>query len=187
MRAALRALACVGALLAPTVTALSAQALLSREEALAQVFPGATTTSERVFLTADQMKAAADRAGVAIPSALVGRYLATKNGAPVGRAYVDTHVVRTKKETVLIALDAAGTVKRVDVIAMLEPPEYRAPQPFLGQFAGRRLQDDLRLQRAIRPIAGATLTATAVTDAVRRVLAIDAVLTGGSAPQGPSR
>jgi hypothetical protein len=34
----------------------------------------------------------------------------------------------------------------------------------------------VRLHRAIRPIAGATLTAGAVTEAVRRVLAIDEVL-----------
>ena len=105
----------------------------------------------------------------------------------MGHAYVDTHVVRTKKETVLVSLDASGAVKRVDVIAMLEPPEYRAPQPFLRQFTGRRLQDDLRLQRAIRPIAGATLTANAVTDAVRRVLAIDAVLSSPAVPKALER
>lgn len=165
----------------------AAQTLLSREEALALAFPGGVATAERIFLTTEQVTRAADRAGLAIPSALVGRYIVTKDGAPIGRAYVDTHVVRTKKETLLVSLDSSGAVRRVDVIAMLEPPEYRAPQAFLGQFAGRRLQEDLRLQRAIRPIAGATLTANAVTDAVRRVLAIDAVLTASGAPQEPAR
>lgn len=163
------------------------QTLLSRDEALALAFPGAVTTPERVFLTEPQMKAAAERAGAAIPSALVGRYVATKDGVTIGRAYVDTHVVRTKKETVLVSLDPSGRVKRVDVIAMLEPLEYRAPPPFLSQFTGRQLQDDLRLQRAIRPIAGATLTAHAVTDAVRRVLAIDAVLTPAAIPKASGR
>jgi Na+-translocating ferredoxin:NAD+ oxidoreductase RnfG subunit len=46
----------------------------------------------------------------------------------------------------------------------------------LRQFDAQPLNDDVALQRAIRPIAGATLTARSVTDAVRRVMAIDEVL-----------
>jgi hypothetical protein len=168
----------VSALLGVALAAASLHAgpLLTREEALALAYPGATFTAERIFLAADQQKRAADSAGVPIATALVARYVATKDGAVLGRAYADTHTVRNKKETLLISLDAAGKVKRVDATAFLEPPEYQAPQPFLNQYTGRALDDELRLHRAIRPVAGATLTANAVTDAVRRVLAIDAVL-----------
>lgn len=150
--------------------------LLTREEALALAYPGGAFTAERVFLTAEQQKRAAAAAGVEIASALVARYVATVNGTIAGRAYIDTHTVRTKKQTLLISLDADGQVKRVDVTAFLEPMEYQAPAAFLNQYRDRELSDDLRLQRAIRPIAGATLTAVAATDAVRRVLAIDSVL-----------
>lgn len=166
------------ALLAVLVTAgsVSAGPLLTREEALALAYPGAAIAAERVFLTDAQKKRVAADSGVAPASSLVARYVATKDGKIVGRAYVDTHNVRTKKETLLISLDAEGRVKRVDTTAFLEPLEYQAPPPFTNQFNGKPLTDDLRLQRAIRPIAGATLTARAVTDAVRRALAIDAVL-----------
>lgn len=172
------------ALLLATTAAvpLAAAADISREEALAAAYPGATFRAERVFLTADQQKQAAARAGVEVPSALVARYLASKDGRVVGRAYVDTHVVRTKKESLLVSLDGEGRVKRVDVTAFLEPGEYEAPEPWLRQYGERRLDDDLAVSRAIRPIAGATLTARAANAAVRRVLAIDAVLHGsGSA------
>ena len=111
-----------------------------------------------------------------VPTALVARYVATKDGKVVGRAYVDTHVVRTKRESLLISLDPEGLVMRIDVTAFQEPPDYRAPDAWLRQFRGRALGDDLAVNRAIRPIAGATLTAREVTNAVRRVLAIDAVL-----------
>jgi hypothetical protein len=163
------------------VAAAHAQAL-SREEALASAFPGAAIQSEQVFLTAEQQKQAEAMAGTPLPSALVARYLATASGRLIGRAYVDTHVVRTKKESLLICLDAAGRVLRVEATAFLEPPEYRAPQAWTRQFNGRRLDDDLRVNRAIRPIAGATLTANAETAAVRRVLAVDRVLTGAGHP-----
>lgn len=163
--------------LAALVAAGSAPAApITREEALALAFPGAAIEDERVFLTPDQRQRAASRAGEEIPSALVARYVATRDGTVVGRAYVDTNVVRTKKETLLISLDADGRVRRIDVTAFLEPGEYAPPPPWLQQYEGRPLTDDLAVNRAIRPIAGATLTARAVNDAVRRVVAIDAVL-----------
>ena len=149
---------------------------VTRSEALAAVFPGAVVVAQRVFLTQQQMAAAAASAGVEIESALVARYVATSGDTVVGRAYVDTHVVRTKRESLLVSLAADGSVKRVDVTAFLEPPDYLAPERWLRQYDRRRLGDDLALQRAIRPIAGATLTANATNAAVRRVLAIDQVL-----------
>jgi hypothetical protein len=84
--------------------------------------------------------------------------------------------VRTKKESLLISLDGRGRVVRLDVTAFLEPSEFRAPEAWLRQYRGRALEDGLTVNRAIRPIAGATLTARAANDAVRRVLAIDAIL-----------
>ncbi|MBF8300695.1 MAG: hypothetical protein HW394_1065 [Acidobacteria bacterium] len=156
--------------------ALFAQTL-SREEALAGVYPGADIRAEQVFLTPGQLTRVAVRAGTdPISSALVARYLATRDGQVVGRAYVDTHTVRTKRESLLISLDAQGRVLRVDVTAFLEPSEFRAPEPWLGQYRGRALDDDLGINRVIRPIAGATLTARAANSAVRRVLAIDEIL-----------
>ena len=174
--------ALVSGVSAAAAPAAGAQSTITREEALAAVYPGASVRAEQVFLTAEQQRRAAAAGGVTIPSALVARYTATANGRVVGRAYVDTHVVRTKKESLLISLDANGRVKRVDVTAFLEPPEYQAPEAWSKQYNGRALDDDLRMHRAIRPIAGATLTAKAATDAVRRVLAIDQVLREGTEP-----
>jgi hypothetical protein len=162
---------------------------ISREEALALAFPGASIRTEQLFLTAAQQKAAEARAGGPIASALVVRYIAAKGGAPIGRAYVDTATVRTKNETLLVSLDPAGRVRRIDVTAFLEPAEYLPPEAWLRQYGDRPLSDDLALNRAIRPIAGATLTARAVNAAVRRILAIDAELGGGNttAPPGGAR
>jgi electron transport complex protein RnfG len=148
----------------------------SREEVLKRVYPSTTIQSERQFLTEDQMKRAAAISGVDVPTALIARYVASAGGKIVGRAYVDTHVVRTKNESLLICLDESGKVKRVEVTAFLEPPEFRGNDAWYGQFRDRTLTPDLNLNRAIRPIAGATLTGTATTRAVRRVLAIDQVL-----------
>jgi hypothetical protein len=160
------------AVLAPMAAAQD----LTREEALASAYPGADIRAEQVFLTKAQVDDVAKRARGDTPPALIARYLARRGGTVVGRAYVDTHTVRTKKESLLISLDAAGRVIRVDVTAFLEPSEFRAPESWLRQYQGRELEDNLGINRAIRPIAGATLTARAANDAVRRVLAIDEIL-----------
>lgn len=152
---------------------------ISREEALASVYPNASIRAEQIFLTAAQLERIATRSRSDVDQALIARYIAVRGGQTIGRAYVDTHIVRTKRESLLISLDAGGRVLRVDVTAFQEPPEYRASELWLGQYQGRALDDDLAVNRAIRPIAGATITTRATNAAVRRVLAIDEVLRAG--------
>ncbi|MCW5979717.1 MAG: hypothetical protein KIT09_16680 [Bryobacteraceae bacterium] len=153
-----------------------ARGQIQRAEALAQTFLDARIESERIFLTEAERTRAEQLSGVNVPSLLIARYVARKDGEVVGWAYVDTHVVRTKNESLLIALNPDRSVRRIEVTAFLEPPEYKASGAWYSQFDGRRLSDDLNLQRAIRPIAGASLTGIATTQAVRRVLAIDRIL-----------
>ena len=178
-RSARHARRVLGASMAMLIAGAAAAAGITRDEALGLAFPGATIRAEQLFMTPEQQKRAAAIGGVEVLSALVARYVATKDGQAIGRAYVDTSTVRTKKETLLISLDPAGRVKRIDVTAFLEPAEYQAPDAWLRQYRERALSEDLGLNRAIRPIAGATLTARAVNAAVRRVLAIDQVLQEG--------
>ena len=162
------------------LTSASAAQGISREEALAGADPGARIRAEQVFRTDAHVKQAATAARTDVASPLVARYIASRDGTVVGRAYVDTHTVRTKKESLLISLSATGRVIRIDVTAFLEPTEYRASEPWLRQYRGRPLDEDLGIDRAIRPIAGATLTARATNAAVRRVMAIDQILGEGS-------
>ena len=172
----MRALAAAtAALIVLTATAAAPQGI-SRDEALAAVYPGASIRAEQVFLTPGQQKQVLTRGDVDVPTQLVARYVATREGKVIGRAYVDTHTVRTKRESLLVSLDSDGQVLRVDVTAFLEPAEYRASDAWLRQYRHRGLDDELGINRAIRPIAGATLTARAANSAVRRVLAIDEVL-----------
>ena len=151
--------------------------LITREEALASAFPDATAIAERIFLTDEQVERIETIARVDLDSKLYARYVVSRSGVVVGRAYVDTHQVRTKKQSLLVSLDASGRVQRIDVTVFLEPPEYIAGPSWMRQFHDKPLDGDLAIQRAIRPIAGATLTAHAVNQAVRRVMAMDQVLT----------
>ena len=151
--------------------------LITREEALASAFPDASVADERIFLTDEQAERIEAISRVDLSGKLYARYVVSRNGIVVGRAYVDTHQVRTKKESLLVSLDASGRVQRIDVTVFLEPPEYIAGPSWMRQFYDKPLDGDLAIQRSIRPIAGATLTAYAISEAIRRVMAMDQVLT----------
>jgi electron transport complex protein RnfG len=170
----------LSAVILTLVTAGQIRAQTTREKALERLFPGAAIEAQRVFLTEAQRERAEALSGVGVDRLLIARYVATQGDRLVGVAYIDTHVVRTKNESLLISLNPDRTVRRVEVTAFLEPPEYMASEAWYAQYESKVLSDDLNLQRAIRPIAGASLTGRATNEAVRRVLAIDQALSEDS-------
>jgi len=157
---------------------LRATVLITVEEALDLAFPAAEVTRETLFLTEGQLSSAASAAEVEIGGAMVTRFVVRRNGEVVGFAYVDTHRVRTLPETLLVILAADGSVRRVEVAAFREPLDYKPGDAWYRQFDDQKLDRNLSLNRDIRPITGATLTARATTNAVRRVLAIHHAVTG---------
>lgn len=148
--------------------------------AAARIFPAPLVVERRVVvLTDDQSARMRTMAGTAPTSRELTTFVAREpgdGGAVAGHAYLDRHLVRTLEETLLVAVDPAGRVLRVEVVEFAEPPEYRASERWLAQFEGRALAPELQLKRGIRTLAGATLSARAATDAVRRVLAAHAIL-----------
>lgn len=181
--------ACAALAWAPAPAA--ARVLLTVEEALALAFPDAQVERRTVFLTPGQIARAEALGGRRPPSAIVHPYVAAKDGAVVGTAYFDSHVVRTLAETVMVTVDSAGRVGRVEVLSFDEPPDYLPRSEWYRQFDGKPLDRELELRRAIRPVAGATLTARATTDAARRVLALHQAIAEstpatGQVPAAPS-
>jgi Na+-translocating ferredoxin:NAD+ oxidoreductase RnfG subunit len=169
------------------VTATDAKVFLSMEEALKLAFPAAAVARKTAFLTAEQQHEAQKASGDAeLPSALVVYYVATRDGREVGTAYFDTHNVRTMPETIMVAVDDAGRVARIEVLSFLEPEEYLPRPHWYEQFQGKPLSGELSMKRGIRPVTGATLTARATTEAARRVLALHQVLQRSASSKSPS-
>jgi len=154
--------------------------VISRDQALALAFPGAQIQTNMLFLTKDEIKNAGQISGTEVSSALVAQYQALSSGKPIGRAYLDTHIVRTKRESLLVMLNPDASVRRIEVVAFEEPPEYLPSAKWYDQFTGKKLDASVSLKGSIHPVTGASLTARAVTDAVRRVLAIDQVISNRS-------
>jgi Na+-translocating ferredoxin:NAD+ oxidoreductase RnfG subunit len=162
-----------------------AKVFVTVDEALKLAFPGCEVSRKTAFLTQEQLKRARELAGAEVPSALVNYYQAVKGGQPAGTAWFDTHRVRTLPETLLVVVDPQGRVGRIEVVSFREPEDYLPRGVWYEQFRGRPLDPDLQLKRGIHPVTGATLTARATTDAVRRVLALRQIVLAGLAGARP--
>lgn len=162
---------------------------LNQDEALRLAFGSADVERRTAFLDEGQLDAARKLAGprAGIDRGVLSYYVATDGGAPVGVAYFDAHRVRTLQEVLMVVVDTEGRVERVETVSFREPPEYRAPEGWLAQFLGRPLDDELSLRGEVAPMTGATLTANAVTQTVRRVLALHQVIDPFGVPQESSR
>jgi len=154
-----------------------ARVLATVEDALARAFPAPARVEKRtLYLDRRQAARIEARAGSKLPSRIATCFVA-RSGADagaeiVGWACLDTHVVRTLPETVLVVVDRELHVRRVEILAFREPADYLPSDRWLAQFEGRPAGDDLALRRGIRVLSGATLSSHAITRAVRRVLAI---------------
>ena len=165
------AVALVGVVLG--VTASHATVFHAKDEALALAFPGAERVDDRAIILTDEQKAAVEKlAHAPLETQLWTIYRGYRGDELLGYAVIDTHTVRTLPETIMVVLTPTGDVRRVEILAFYEPPEYTPPARWMRQFDGRALADDLKLGGAIQGITGATLSAGAATSSVRRVLAL---------------
>jgi hypothetical protein len=164
-------------LVAAGATSARAKAHYAKKEALDLVFAGADRIETKTFFLTDEEKTRIEELGKApLESKLITVHVGEKDGAPMGYGFIDTQLVRTLPETMLVVVGPDGSVAKLLLLAFYEPPEYEASERWLEQFPGKTLGPDLRVDRDIHGIAGSTLTSHAVTTAVRRSLALFQVL-----------
>lgn len=151
---------------------------LTQDEALALAFPGAAAERHTAYLGEAELARARALAGddVEIEQSVVTYYVAHGAGNLLGVAYFDAHRVRTEQEVLMIVVTPDDRVRRVETVTFREPPEYMAPERWMRLFDGRELSPELSVRRDVPNITGATLTAGAVTRAVRRALALHRVI-----------
>jgi Na+-translocating ferredoxin:NAD+ oxidoreductase RnfG subunit len=176
------AAASVGALLA---TPAQAKVFHSQREALELAFPDADRIeTDTKVLSLEQVAAVEKSARSKLDSRIAKFYAAWRGDQVIGYAYIDVHTVRTLPEAFMVVLEPDGTTRSVRVLAFHEPLDYLPTERWYEQFEARSLADPLRLGRDIHGVAGATLSARAVTSSVRRVLALFRVVVLGELPPG---
>jgi hypothetical protein len=142
-------------------------------EALAQAFGRGEDQPETFVL--DEAQARRSRSSRAQARIKLAHLARTQAAAPRLRP-IDVHNVRTLPEAFLVVLSREGSVRMVRVLAFHEPLEYMPSARWYQQFDQKTIADPLRLGGDVHAIVGATLSAQATTQGVRRALAIHQVL-----------
>lgn len=141
-----------------------------------KLWPGAALERSPVTLSPEQIEAASDRCGSQVRGMLFRYLVRGRDGALLATIYLDRHKVRSLSESLMVAVTPEDEIAAVQVLAFAEPLQYLPRAPWFGQFVGRRFDQELRLNRGIDGITGATLTCRAATKSVRRMFAAHLVL-----------
>jgi Na+-translocating ferredoxin:NAD+ oxidoreductase RnfG subunit len=172
-------------LVSPWATSMAAadRVYLTVDQALANAFPkDVQVTRKVVWITADQAAEIERRAGSPLPRRVVQAYEGKRGEDVVGYAFVDDVIGKTEPITYMVTITPDTTVERLDLLVFRETHGYEIERSsWRDRFRGERLGNDLRVGRDIDKITGATLSCRAVTDGVRRLLAVvEVVLNGGA-------
>lgn len=158
---------------------LAARVFTTPEAAFASAFPTATMSSTRLYLTAGQRDDIQHRLGRPVHSRLYTVYLALdRSGRRTGYGFVHTEKVRSKEQTLFIAVTPEETIRSITLISFFEPEEYTPSERWLrlfqgkgtGKATGKGSAETLLPGVDIPVISGATLTTRACADSARLIL-----------------
>jgi predicted DNA-binding protein (MmcQ/YjbR family) len=146
---------------------------MTRGEALKNVFPDADNILKRnIFLSKDQVEKIESLSKTKLYSRLFVFYEGKKGNETLGYAVIDTHQLRSKTETIIVAINPDGTLKLTEILAFFEPSEYMPSKSWLGLYQDKPLDDSLWLGRGVPNITGATITSNALMKSIRSILAV---------------
>ena len=175
--------ATLAALAVAPVQVVVATEYLSLEGAQKALFPQADEFREVVLaLSPEQRAQVAALAGPQPPHRSIRAFRVRQGGALAGHVFVDEVIGKEDFITYAVALDAAGRVRGLEVLAYRESHggEIRSAA-WRHQFEGRQGLTQLQVATDIKNIAGATLSCAHVTQGVRWLVALWQVALAGAA------
>ena len=154
-----------------------AKVFASQKQALTEAFPEASRIDRQtLLLRKDDVAKIEALTGEKVRAKVVVIHIAYQGERILGFAEIAVHTVRTQPEAMLIVLSPDGRVRSVRIIAFHEPLDYLPTDRWYTQFGGKGKGDRLQLGREIHGVVGATLSAQAAVDGIRRMLAYWEVL-----------
>lgn len=154
-----------------------AKVFASQNQALAEAFPEATRIERKTHvLRRDEFNRIVQITHEEDGAKVIVIHTAYKDDVVLGHAHIDVHTVRTQPEAFLVVLSPEGKVASARILAFHEPLDYLPTDRWYAQFVGKGQSEPLRVGRDIHGVVGATLSARAASDGVRRVMAYWEVL-----------
>ena len=152
------------------------------DEAAKRAFPEATSFKESVFQLNDEQLRAVSTTTSLPPKPVLWRAMVAMNGErSLGMVVFDGVIGKFELIDYAVGIGLDGKIRNVEILAYRESHGYEVRLPaWRKQFVGKDKAAALKVSEDIASISGATMSATHVTDGVRRIVAIvDALKTAG--------
>lgn len=150
------------------ILSVTAQATtyMSEADAVKVLYPGLAMTKSLATLSKEDVDFLKEKVEGRIPKAM------TVYRGPKGETvYVDQVLGKHELITYAVALNEAGAVKGLEIIEYRESYGFEVRRPnWRDQFKGKNGQSKLELDEDIKNISGATLSASHITQGVKRIL-----------------
>lgn len=154
-------------------TSVHAVTYLTVEQASQSIFPDERLVAAAFSLTPDQRKAVEKVSGVKVRTTEIRAWKSPSGGWLL----VDDVIGKHEFITYALGLRSDGTILKIEVMDYREnygdavrKPEWRS------QFVGKKHGQTLKLGEDIRNVSGATLSCQHITQGVRRLLAVHALV-----------
>ena len=150
---------------------------MTAEQAARLMFPDADAFETRsVVLDAAQLQQLSAQ-GVRARSAAWNLRIARRGGTALGWVISDEVLGKYELIGYAVGLAADGSVKQVEILSYRESHGHEIRLPaWRRQFVGKDAASPLRVGEDIANISGATLSCQHVTEGVRRIVAVAALL-----------
>jgi Na+-translocating ferredoxin:NAD+ oxidoreductase RnfG subunit len=144
------------------------------DEAAKRAFPDATSFKESVFqLSADEIRDVVTATGLPAKPVLWRSLLAMNGDKPLGIVVLDGVIGKFELIDYAVGIGNDGKIRNVEILAYRESHGYEVRLPaWRKQFVGKDKASRLRVSEDIASISGATMSATHITDGVRRIVAV---------------
>lgn len=174
MRTPYLVLLCTALMMGTTAVPAMAIRYLTKEEALRVAMPNAQTIrTEQVELTPAQQQRVHDKADEPLDTDTFVFYVGSHNDQIDGYAYITDKKGRHRPITFIVGLKPDCSVQEVAIMIYREPRGYEVKEKrFLRQYHNKTIQDPIEVQRDIKNISGATISAHSVSTGVREAVAI---------------
>jgi Na+-translocating ferredoxin:NAD+ oxidoreductase RnfG subunit len=151
----------------PIAHVARAEVFFSEEQVVHTMFPKLILTKKTADLTDEQISKIEKASGQDVRDKKI-TFFQAKSGEAV---IIDRVLGKHEMITYAVALDAKGKIQQIEVMEYRETYGHEIKRPeWRKQFYGLDKDAEIKLDKEIHNVSGATLSCKHVTDGVRRVL-----------------
>ena len=126
-------------------------------------------SKEKIFLTTSVVKELEQVARSKFISKIYSVYEAKSNGRRMMSGILETHLLRSRTQTLFVIFDNKGRVVTTQVLAFYEPEEYIMSPKWFAQFKSKTINDKMEPGDDLAKVSGSTISYNETASAVRRM------------------